>query len=181
MKYGLLYTLLAAAAGVLAAGEPAPEQPAAMTWERYRVIMSRNIFAKDRQNLNPDGSAIPAVPKNAPKAPPKPESITVLAGVVERDGKLTAVLENRATGKSQVLRSGDAVAGGKVGAMTLDSIEYFNADGSVSVVVIGKTLDGGAPPTVADAAGAQETPGASGVSNDILERMRKKRQEELSK
>ncbi len=204
MKTKVALALLLAVAP-LTAGEPSLEKPsvpavapvrAAPTADRYNVILRKNIFAKDRQNLNADGSTPPVV-KTTVKEPPKPEALTVLVGVVERDGKLSAMLENRGTGKTQVLHSGDSVAGGKIGTITLDSIEYSAANaGSAVTVSIGRTLEGGAPPMATDAKTGESTattssasggtaapavPAAPSGSNDILERMRKKRQEELSK
>ena len=215
MKPLALLTLLFLSACALAASDTAPEKPAPVAADRYSVILRRNIFAKDRQNLNADGTTIPVVPVTAPKPPPKPESVISLVGVIVRDGKLSAVLENHLTGKTWTLFSGDAVASGQIGVITLESIEYSAksdaaATPTVTVVAMGRTLDGNTPP-VADAhsddppasgstpssnpgsgsGSAPSTPGAPARStppvtsgsggNDVLERMRRKRQEELKK
>jgi hypothetical protein len=132
--------------------------------------VKQNIFSKDR------GKAAAAAETQA-KPVPKPEADLQLVGIVERDGKLIAFVENRKTVAVQAVHSGDTIAGGKVGTVTLESIEFVSGN-STGVVTIGKTLDGGTPPKPAE---GEKSAGVSSETNDILERLKRKRQEELKK
>jgi hypothetical protein len=150
-----------------------PQQHAASGWERYRVLGQRNIFAKDR------GRARPRLESNEEMGPPAPklESEVVLTGILQKDGQLVAFFENTRTRTVQAVRKDDVIGRGKIAAISLDGIEYV-CDGTSFSVSIGKTLEGGASTRAGSESGASS---GSAETNAILERLRKKRQEEMSK
>jgi hypothetical protein len=120
--------------GVVPASESGtPPRGAAAGWERYQVLVQRNVFAKERGRAREEGRAAAA---------PKPEADTVLTGIVEKDGELQAFLENRKTGAVQVARKDDPIARGKIAAISLDTIEYV-CEGASVMVGVGKNLEGG--------------------------------------
>lgn len=155
------------------------DSAAAPSWERYQILVQRNIFSKERgraqeerreRTREPEKEAAPvAVPPG-----PKPEADIQLIGILQKDGELVAFLENNKTGAVQAIRQGGAIARGTISTITLDSIDY-SYDGSVSTVSIGKNLEGGVAVQSADAAKKEAG------ENSILERMRKKRLEDLRK
>jgi hypothetical protein len=164
----------------------APE-PDGTKWEHYSVIVEKNIFAKAHGGPGSSGST----PDPKAVAAAEADAEYVLVGIVQRDGKLSAFVENRKNGTTQIVRTGEAMGSGKAGALTLDSVEYVNGT-ATTVISIGKTLTGGDPPKAADIpkpADAPKTDAQPGPKtaeapsnvNDILERMRKKRQEEMRK
>lgn len=161
------------------AGEaPVPAKDAA-GWERYQVVVQRNIFAKDRARGRGDHRpAEQAVEEMGPPAP-KTETDSVLIGLLEKDGQLVAFLENTRTGAVQTLRTGDALGSGKVGTLTLNSMEFVSGETSLTVSV-GQKLDGSAAGTLSEPVKSSAGSG-SPEANAILERLRKKRQEEMSK
>lgn len=178
-------TIIALCISVHALGSEAPLQPHAKTslgWERYEVLIQRNIFSKNRGR--PRGEERTEKPKDSPPPPPSPESEIQLIGIVQKDGELAAFFENRKTGAVQSTKTGDSIARGKIAAITLDSVEYVLEE-SRSIISIGKNLEGGIATSVAvppeAATSASKTDSGSAETNAILERMRKRRQEGLGK
>ena len=148
-----------------------PPRGAAVGWERYQVLVQRNVFAKDRGRAREETRAAAA---------PKPEADTVLTGILEKDGELIAFLENRKTKAVQLARKDDPVARGRIATISLNSIEYL-CDGASVWVEVGKSLAGGAAePAKPEATGPRADSG-SPETNAILERLRKKRQEEMNR
>jgi len=180
-----------AAAGMAAEGSPS-ERDVNSKWEHYTVVVEKNIFSRipgkgPGSASSAQGSAPIAL------AGSQPEADIVLVGIVQKDGLLSAFVENRKTNAMQIVRAGEPVASGKAGVLTLDSIEYIAGESKV-IIPIGKNMAGGDPPKLVDTVKAADVPSgdkagddqtvakpASGETNDILERMRKKRQEELRK
>ncbi|MCY3019324.1 MAG: hypothetical protein NTW87_09905 [Planctomycetota bacterium] len=156
-------------------------QGLAPAFERYQVLVQRNMFAKDRGRARDEARA---AEQSKDGAPSKPEAETVLVGILQKDGQLVAFLENSKAGTVQAVQKDDPIGRGTIAAITLDSIEYVCGDTSLTVT-IGKSLDGGTPTKLgelAKPAGAGASAGAgSADSNSVLERLRKKRQEEMSR
>ncbi|HYG76469.1 MAG TPA: hypothetical protein VEK08_15800 [Planctomycetota bacterium] len=173
MSRALLMLIALLAPAVLSASEAPARTESSTAWERYKVVVQRNMFSKDRGRREERKTEKKAEKEAAPA--PKPETEIVLTGVVKKDGELIAFLENRTTGAYVKARPGDAVARGKVTAITLDSIEY-TVDTSMSVIKIGQTLEGGSAP-----APNATAPKTDSATDSIIERLRKKRQEALSK
>jgi len=163
--------------------KPAPKD-ASTGRARYQLLVQRNIFSKDR-GRNVSESKTDAKPdgKDAALAP-NPEADIVLNGIDLKDGQPAAFLENRKTNAMQIVHVGDTIMKGKITKITLDGIEY-TCDISVATIAIGQALDGSvAAPKVASSSsssGDSHTESGSAGDNAILERLRKKRQEEIRK
>lgn len=171
------------------------EMPAG--WDRFKVLVQRNMFSKER------GRPREEKPKERKRdTPPVPriESDLVLIGVIQKDGLPGAIVENRASGKIVTIKPGDAIGAGIAKVISLDSID-FECDGILHVIKIGSTLAGTAPkaitaptdtpaattpggtalPSPITSSGAPAGPAPAGGGDSVLERMRRKRQEELRK
>jgi hypothetical protein len=178
-----------------------PTKPLPMS-AAYAVVNYRSIFIKGNQAITreppppPPGSGT-----HIQKPPTRPEELIVFNGVLMVDGQPEALVEDTSARKSMAVKVGDPLATGRVTGVTFDSLDY-QAKGSVVIhVSLGQNLDGhaaapgdtaaptlgapsatatggpsGAGPTTAPA-GAESTAGLS--TDDILARMRKKRQLEL--
>jgi len=169
---------------LLLLGQTAPaadeERRAESSYDRYRVVIERNIFSRRR------GERRERSPEPARPIPPDPERSVVLNGVVQQGDDMIAFLEDSRTGVTIRARSGDSIVRGRLKALTLDYVEY-ELEGRVTTVRLGETLEGATPaPVSADAPSPAtsdaESARASVERKDaaaILERMRLKRQEEL--
>jgi hypothetical protein len=174
MTHLLICGLLAAMAGGATPADdeptPAAEGP---TWERYEILVERNIFSRER------GRPDPVVRREQPAAPP-PERFLLLTGVVKQGEEWTAFLEDARTGSIKKLHVGDPVLGGRVAAITMDSIDY-EKDGGVARVAMGGNLEGGSSTRSSGPATSSTTsaPTRAAEPSDILERLRQRRQREL--
>lgn len=171
-------------------------------WDRYKVLVQRNMFSKERGRPREE---VRVERKRDVPPPPRIESDLVLIGVVQKDGAPAAIVENRVSGKIVTVKPGDSIGAGAIKVISLDSID-FEIDGILSVIKIGSTLAGTAPksltvtaPEANHAPGGTETPAATSTAStpaangapptgtgasggeSVLERMRRKRQEELRK
>jgi hypothetical protein len=121
----------------------------------YRVLLSRSIFAAGGKSS--DAAA------QAPSLPP--EANLALKGVVQDDQQFTAFVEDLPQKRVLQLRVGDAVARGRVVAITLHGLQY-EASGRMTRVAIGQALGGPgvattelpSPPPAAPPVGAQPRP-----------------------
>lgn len=150
-------------------------------WDRYQILIKRNVFSKSRGREREESRVV------VQKPPPKPEAETFLVGIAEKDGELVAFFENRKTGTIQKARKDEPVARGKIASITLNNIEY-DCDGKVLVVAMGNNLEGGtvsksgdAGSTAAAPTGSPAAAPGSGDAGSILERLRRKRLEEMNK
>lgn len=159
-----------------------PESKSAGAWEKYQALTRNNIFLRDRTPWRAGSSAGPETA--APRG-------IVLTGIVKQDAEFIAFLEDLRARTTSKARTGESVGEGRISGIAIDSLEY-EKDGATTHVEIGMTLDGVAggtmPPSkgapVAPAAGeAVSAPAPTGGSAeaDILERMRQRRQKEMSK
>lgn len=124
----------------LEAGDPAREEAQRAFYDRYAVVIERNIFSRDR----PRRVVRPwEVPREAEvrRAEPPPEDSLVLRGVVREGGVHTAFVEDLGTGKILKLKAGEAVARGRITAITIDGIVYERGE-ERTTVDIGRTLSG---------------------------------------
>ena len=161
--------LILGAVGSAAASAQIEERP----WERYEILVTRNIFSQVRGRR-----ALEAQPQE-----PDPERFVYLRGVMRRAQGFVALLEDTRSGQVISCRSGDHVVRGEVKEVTLDGIRYVQ-DGAEVAVSVGENLEKGAPAGASgQAAGsAQEAPRpASGAAADALGKMRQRRQQELGK
>ena len=136
---GAVLAVLAAAGG-----RPLPGQEA-RTWDRYRILVDRNMFLRDRSRARPVAAPRTA---EAPPAPADSDQRLVLRGVARRDGVHVAFFENTRAETLVNVRAGDAIGQGRAKAIRIEGVEYERG-GKVRTVLIGTTLAGGAPPALA--------------------------------
>jgi hypothetical protein len=108
------------------------------TWEKYQIIIRRNIFSRQR---GPRVDLSQRQRIDTPP-PPNPESYHLLKGIVQENGVFIAFIENTQRGQIFKVREGDSIARGNVKNFNLDTIEYHFEDRIVKVA-IGKDLEGG--------------------------------------
>jgi hypothetical protein len=166
---GIALLLLAGHAAV-AAGAAAPD--ARPDRERYRVLWERNMFRKDRRVERPE------VRRERPPAPP-PERSVVLTGVVCRDGKYLAFLEDFRTNTTVTVGVGESAVRGTLTSITLDYVDY-EREGRTTRVNVGGNFEGGGSSSVgsagAETSGADEAPPAG--TDDVLQRLLQRAQRE---
>ena len=167
-------------AAVLGGAVPADDEQTppvvSQGWERYEVLVERNIFSRDRGRPDPRESERESyVPP-----PPPPERFLLLTGIVKQGDEWLAFLEDARTGAVSKLRVGDGVLEGRVAAITMDSIDY-EKDGRIAHVAMGDNLEGGRSSRSGSTVSSPTTsaPASSAGSSNILERLRQRRQREL--
>jgi hypothetical protein len=137
----LLAASVAGAATVRRSSAP-PPMPPGTTGSSYNVLLTRSIFSKDHNR--------PAVVKTAPTTRPEVSSASLadanflLNGVAIEDDVVTAFFEQTADHTVVRARTGETIARGVIGAVTLDGVDYV-VDGKPTHVGIGQSLDGGTP------------------------------------
>jgi hypothetical protein len=186
-----------AAPAAAPAARPATKTPAQESFDRYQVLLSNNIFVRDRARWNPRGRA-------AAGSPLTPEEATALRGVVRQGEGANATyyvfLEDVRTQETTKMRVGAPVCAGKLVNPTLDSVDYLK-NGVAKRIQVGQNLTGkqAATPAPAQPAGDDNGnapalqpvvrgTGASPASTapalspeKLLEQMRQKRLKELGK
>ena len=183
--YGIAALLLV---GPVSAAPAAPEQHSQRTWDTYQVLVERNIFSRDRARAVQRRAEATLTPV------PNPDRYIVLTGIVVQDEEYIAFLEDSRDGITVRARTGDVVARGRLKNIAFDHVEYETNGDSVTVDV-GQSL-GRASPASMPASGSEEvgravepsadrTPAAAGSARDadqnLLERLRQRRQRELGK
>jgi hypothetical protein len=145
-------------------------------WEDYEVLIERNLFSRQRGRRAIEAARPPAPP------PPPAQRFVVLRGVSRRGESFTAFFEDTRSGEAIVAREGSLIVGGTVTGVELDGIRY-ELDGDEVEVGIGDNLEAsGAPVSAAGAASPGPMPSApadAGEVESILERLRRRRMEEL--
>jgi hypothetical protein len=170
---------------------------------QYGALLRRSIFIHGSQGVrdpwhNPDDLSRPS--DNGPIRPSNPnpnaEGVLVFNGASDVDGQLVAFVEN--TGMNQISRYhvGDAVgqgAQGKIAGITLDSIDY-QVGTKITHVMLGQNLYGqetqvlttqpvagsGGFGTSSSSGGPTTGPSSTpGGTDSVLERLRKRRMQEL--
>lgn len=133
---------------------------------QYQLPPDRTIFVKGR--LASDGSG----GTTRPGGPARPEETLVFSGVTETDYQILAFIEDTASGKIRQLQEGDSIASGKITDITLDSLE-FEAGDKTTLVHVGQNLLG------ADVLGLPSLSTTQPTGNEVLDRLRRRRQQEL--
>ncbi len=166
--------------------------PSARRLPRSFVILEqRSIFIKGRGPLGggpstAGGRATAGAPAGGFRTP---EEALVFNGVTQTADGAVAFVENLTTGKVMIVRAGQAIATGKVRAIRYNALEY-TAGRKLIRIEIGQNLAGvvvapssqpstqptGQPTTGPTTAPAAPVPGSV---DDVLERMRKRREQEL--
>ena len=177
-----------------------PQLAAKPITKEFYPVLSRSIFIKGRQEVFERDTSIryrppePATqvastePTTAP-APWTPESTLVFNGASDADGQLVAFIENSALNTIGRFHLGEAVAQGKVAAITLDSLDY-QAGTRVTHVMLGQNLQGidmqvlttqpvSSTTTPTGSATTQDSSGSGGAPDSVLERLRLRRLKEL--
>ena len=115
------------------------DRPAPME-KSYTVLLERSIFSRDgRSRSNP---RLPSTTQAAPAVKPlTPQQASVFRGVLCPDGEYVAFIQNVQTDQVSVLKEGDEIAGGRIAAITLDSLN-FATGGKDHEIRIGQNLAG---------------------------------------
>jgi hypothetical protein len=194
-----LAALVLAAVSPLTTGTGPDDSP-----DRYRVLVERNIFLRDRRRARPGRSSL----SPRPIARDSDRDI-VLTGIGRRNGESVAFFENIATGITTRTGVDEAVGKGRIRSITLDVVQY-ERDGSVGPIEVGHALRGGrfiretavatSPATTRPSETGQSTSAPAGAPSeptaetgpapagggaessdiaDILRRMRQRREQEL--
>jgi hypothetical protein len=111
------------------------------------------------------------------------ENMLVFNGATDVNGQLLAFIENTGLNTIGKFHKGDAVASGKIGNITLDQLDYVVGD-KVTHVLIGQNLSGVDTQVLTTQPVASATTGPAGSSggaaaDDLAERMRRRRMQEL--
>jgi len=157
-------------AAALAADHPRPMP------REYMVLLSRSMFVRGHAaEMGHIGQHFSA-PSTAPSLD-RSETGLIFNGVTKTANTIDALVEDTVSGRVLTVKPGDAVARGIVKSITFDTLEY-QSGGRVTEVKIGQNFAGNDVDT--SAIPTTTTPAGSGASpEDILERLRQKRLQEL--
>jgi hypothetical protein len=143
----------------------APPKPIAV---EFYLLTERSIFIKGRQTVysgSDDGGGHSGAAKT--------EDTQIFNGATNTDFEMKAYIEDTTSGTINEFKVGDSIAKGKIVDITLDSLEY-ESGGKKTKVLIGQNLSG------VDMVGSETVSSAPvGPQSDIIERMRRRRLEEL--
>lgn len=163
----------------------------------YEILARKSIFARDRVSR-----VAGAERTRYPRTEPTRSTVPVLVGILREEAGFAAALEFPDTGRLAQVRIGDSLPGnlGTVRDITLDYLEYVPAAGQTPTrVSVGRNLQGEDAPVVAAAAPVatdfaappvaepttQSTTGeaipAPAAGDDVLTRMRLRRQQEMNR
>lgn len=161
------------------------EEMGGYSYERYKILSSRNIFLKDRM---PKPAVIQQNRKTILRDAPAHRKL--LTGIVDSGFEHIAFFEDSSTRKTSRYRKGDAVSEKFITEITLDYIEYED-NGENKRIKVGESLVINAAASGSEEADLENRPGAveimpsTGTINAVpdektlLERMRMRRQREL--
>ena len=161
------------------------------TWDGYKVIVEKNIFSRNRwqqaERTARQGGA------TAPARARAPESFFVLRGITRDENGFIAFVEDTRTYDMARARVGDSLTEGTVKDMTLDHMT-FELNGETRQIEIGMDLGGTAPQATSIGPAAfvpsvdispqgetnsEKAAQAKEEAEDILKRLRERRQREL--
>ena len=171
-----------ASAPATASAPAAPEAAAAQAPDspfNYRLIVDRNIFARDRH------AAAVSRPAAAVSQPTTQEASAalVLIGVAVRDEVRLAFFEDSRNGSTLPLAVGGMLEGGKILSVSLEGVEVSLA-GGIRKLLVGDSLSGQRPTTEpasqpAGESASGENAAEGGSDSEIIKRMRQRRLQEL--
>jgi hypothetical protein len=155
-------------------------------WTKFDIILTRNVFSRQRIPARAVGIVEP------PKVMPNPESYFLLRGVSQEYGQFIAFVEDKQGGSVLRLHHGDHVARGTIKSLNLDVLEYQLGD-KTTAVSLGLDLEGGhgaitasdlaslpqtaAPAAPGQSAGAPAAPSANEA--EILKRLMEQRKQQI--
>ncbi len=140
----------------LAAATPtsAPSAPPAGSADKHRIIVTRNIFSKDRRP--PSEYRPPTRSYQPPTRAPEPPSL-ILSGIGLQDDARIAFFEDPRTGEIIRASAGQKFEKGIITEISLDGLE-FATERSTRKVHVGETLSGAAPAYNSYGSGSVKTP-----------------------
>jgi hypothetical protein len=144
----------------------------------YVVLKHRSIFIHGEQTHDTD-DARPATDSSTSVA--RPQAVLIFNGVARVNDQLAAFFEDTDSHEVVIRHQGDALAQGRVTNITLDSIDY-DAGGHVTHVALGQSLDGGNGTSLADqptGSFSGNSGSSSGSGDSVLDRLRRRRQQQL--
>jgi hypothetical protein len=148
----------------------------------YELVAMRDIFVKGQQMINPADSqprdTAPVLRNYGNGLQVQPTEL-VLTGVVKTDIGEVAFLENDQEQQVFRVQVGDVAGGGKISGISFDSIEFKDARGNVTHVSVGSNLAGGDVWGVSGGTPSTQPSSENPAVDSILERMRKRRLQEL--
>ncbi|HEY8669152.1 MAG TPA: hypothetical protein VIL86_21055, partial [Tepidisphaeraceae bacterium] len=162
-----------------------PAQSSRSLPSEFSLLRARSIFTKSRISIRGDEPVHSSTTASTTAPAARPEQSIVFDGALDTDGEMIAFLEDTIAGRMLKLRVGDSVARGKITEISLSYLDYTSND-AVIRVSIGQTLDGGEGPAVSSraavAAGTTapaSAPSDTGSGDDIIQRLKQKRLQEL--
>jgi hypothetical protein len=157
----------------------------------YEILSRKSIFARDRVARVAGSERVSY--QRAPRGSAQP----VLVGILREDAGFAASLEFPGTGKQMLVHVGEALPDnmGTITNITLDYMEYVAAAGQAPTrIPVGRNLEGAEAPIAAGTvqpatqpstpSSVQPTTGEAapaGDGEDLLTRMRRRRQQELNR
>lgn len=165
---------------------PAPPMP-----HDYSIFNSRSLFMKGRiSSAGPNADPGTQPSNNAGNQFKTPEEAFVFNGVTQTDEGALAFIENLATNKVLLVRVGQPIATGKITGISIHTLQY-TAGGKSMRIEIGQNLAGifaeaATRPSSSPTTQPVAAPGVFGApapiaggTDEVLERMRKRREQEL--
>lgn len=128
--------------------------------EKFDLLNSRSMFAKNGRAV---GVRVETGPRNPGPPILTPEENAVFVGVLRQDDQYVALIENRTARNTTAVHVGEALADGKVQAITLEGLTYAGADGKPRLIEIGQAMTGQAPREYSG--GSSYASGSSGSSS----------------
>lgn len=178
LSLALLAMLLIAATSVKPPGGPTVRAP---SLDDYRIIVDRNIFARDRAARR---TGRPERDRSQETKAPAPEM--VLIGMAVQGGEPLAFFEDSRSGEIVQLPSGQELWGGTILSISMDGVDYLYR-GTTRYLAIGDNLQGVAaallsassmPSSAPSDATFKPSEGGNKPANDMLERLRQRRLQE---
>ncbi len=177
--------LPAAALGPATRSASAPSARPKRSLEDYRLIVDRNIFSRDRTRRT-----VAARPSREPAATqPVEQRHLVLTGVALQGEAPMAFFEDSLDGQTLWVRTGMPIGHGVVRDISFEGVTYRNGAGE-RIIAIGEDIEGvavtlqasttqGASAATDAGAPAAGAAAPAGNADDVLQRMRLRRLQEL--
>jgi hypothetical protein len=116
--------------------------------QRYHVLLERSVFARDGHAAAVGRPAARGGPNTQGQwtGPPGTEATLALRGLTQSDGRFSAFVEDMASGGVRRFNQGDAIAAGRIGGITLNSMTY-ESGGKIYQIAVGQNLGGSEVPS----------------------------------
>ena len=187
MRWASLFAIVLAGGLIVSAGGQslAPAGPRPRSTSDYKLLVTRNIFARDRSTPSSSSPPTSFSPPTSSGATPTDEDCLVLKGTAGQGDRWLASFEDTRSSDTTIwVAPGQPIGPGKVVAVSIDGVQYRNGR-TARTVRIGENLAGGVvelPSSAAASASSQPTSEPdSGGEGDILQKLRQRRLQEMSK